>query len=132
MSPLYDGPQLDRLSEVGGNFLISTIGANHSTHAADRFRAIKWLRTRDCYDASQPELCLNTYFALSLLDHSLSHMVDRYSRDFLLERLEHETENMPTFGVFGSLSLGPEQRNCVQRSELVPTHELVTGKHRNH
>ena len=55
-------------------------------------------------------LQFNTYFALNVTEHALNHMVDRFSRDYLIERVEHETENALSPGVFPRLSLGPGQR----------------------
>lgn len=111
------------------NSLVSTIRGIHPDHSVDRFRSIKWLRTRRCYQPSHENLGLNTYFVLSLVDHSLTHMVDRHSREYLIERLEHETENMANPGVFKNLSLGPNQRNCIQQSEVIRISELSSHTH---
>jgi hypothetical protein len=68
-----------------------------------------WLFSRRVarrHDAVQ----LNAYFVMSLLDCSLARMVDHFSRDYLIETIEHETETSVNPGVFPRLSLGPGQR----------------------
>jgi hypothetical protein len=53
---------------------------------------------------------LNTQFTLALLEDSLRRMAGRFSRDYLIETIERETESAPNPGVYPRLSLGPGQR----------------------
>ncbi len=73
------------------------------------YRIRAWLRSRRI-ERRHERLQLNTYFALSVADHSLTHLVERFSRDYFVESVEHETENALNPGVFPRLSLGPGQR----------------------
>jgi hypothetical protein len=52
----------------------------------------------------------DSYFALDLLDYSLTHMRDNFSRDYLVETVEREAETADNPGIFPRLSLGPGQR----------------------
>jgi hypothetical protein len=62
---------------------------------------------------------LNTYFALSVTAHSMEQMIENYSRDYLVEKVEHETENALNPGSFPRLSLGPGQRYASKCSYIL-------------
>lgn len=68
-----------------------------------------WLRSRGI-ERRHERLQLNTYFALTLADHALMHLVGNFSRDYFLESIEHEVENGLNPGTFPHMSLGPGQR----------------------
>jgi hypothetical protein len=76
---------------------------------ARNYRVKAWMRSRGIAIEDEA-LQLNTYFALSVVDFSLAHLVGHYSREYLIERVEHETENNLNPGIYPSLSLGPGQR----------------------
>jgi hypothetical protein len=61
-------------------------------------------------ERTHERLQLATWFALAVTDHSLTHVVENFSRDFFVESVEEETENALNPGLFPSLSLGPGQR----------------------
>jgi len=92
----------------------------HEEPLAYRVRA--WMRSRRI-ERTHERLQLNAYFALSVVDHSLVHVVENFSRDFLIESVEEETENALSPGVFPSLSLGPGQRFASQGSYVVKLSE---------
>jgi hypothetical protein len=73
------------------------------------YRIRAWLESRRVR-GSQEALQLDTYFAMSVTEHALTQMVDRFSRDYLIERIEQETENALNPGTYPRLSLGPGQR----------------------
>jgi hypothetical protein len=82
------------------------------------FRVRAWMNTRRLpitYDRIQ----FNTYYALNLLQFGLEHIVDHFSRDYLLEYIEHEAENALNPGTFPRLSLGPGQRFASKGAYLV-------------
>jgi cytochrome oxidase Cu insertion factor (SCO1/SenC/PrrC family) len=82
------------------------------------YRARAWLRSRGVvrvYDLIQ----LNTYFMLTVADHSLANLTGNFSRDYFVESIEHETESTPNPGVFPRLSLGPGQRFASKGSYIV-------------
>lgn len=73
------------------------------------YRVRAWLRSRGLH-ADDERLQLDTYFTLSVADHAMRHLVTRFDRRLLIERIEHETENTLSPGVYPRLSLGPGQR----------------------
>ncbi len=81
-------------------------------------RVRAWLRSRRIPETHE-RLRLNTYFALSIADHALVHLVESFSRDYFIEGVEHEAENSLNPGVFPHLSLGPGQRFASKGSYVV-------------
>jgi len=73
------------------------------------FRVRSWLRARRIETAFE-SVALKAYFAASLAEHAVTHMVDRFSRDYFVEFIEHETENSLNPGLYPHTSLGPGQR----------------------
>lgn len=90
----------------------------------DTLRIRAWLNSRGV--ARQQERSqLATYFAASIVDHALVHIVDNFSRPFFLEEVEHEAEQGLTQSVYPHLSLGPGQRFASKGCYLV---RLVDGQ----
>lgn len=73
------------------------------------YRLRAWMRSRGIARTHE-RLQLEAYFALSIADHALMHLVESFSRDFFVESVEHEAENALNPGVYPRLSLGPGQR----------------------
>jgi hypothetical protein len=73
------------------------------------YRVRAWLRARGVPPGDE-RLQLDTYFALTVADHALAHLVERFDRDYFDEQVEHEVENALNPGVYPHLSLGPGQR----------------------
>ena len=82
------------------------------------YRLRAWLRSRGV-ERRHERIQLNTYFALSVADHALVHLVDHFSREYFMESVEHETENALNPGVYPRLSLGPGQRFASKGSYVV-------------
>lgn len=82
------------------------------------FRVRAWMNTRDLPIDNQ-RLQFNTYYALNLLQFGLEHVVEHFSRDYLLEYMENEAENQINPGTFPRLSLGPGQRFASKGSYIV-------------
>jgi cytochrome c553 len=68
-----------------------------------------WMRTRGL-DIPRPTLQFETYYALSLLEAALMNMREDYYRDYLIERIERESEKDLNPGIYPRLALGPTQR----------------------
>ncbi|MFY9826559.1 MAG: SCO family protein, partial [Thermoanaerobaculia bacterium] len=85
------------------------------------YRVRAWMRARRIETASErhERLQLDTWFALAVTDHALTHLVENFSRDFFVESVEEETESSLSPGVFPSLSLGPGQRFASKGSSIV-------------
>jgi hypothetical protein len=73
------------------------------------FRVRSWLGSRGLA-ISHPTLQFQTYYALTLLQYGLGHLLDDFFRDYLVEIIEHEAENALNPGVYPKLALGPAQR----------------------
>lgn len=82
------------------------------------YRVRAWLRSRGV-PRGKEALQLNTYFALTVAESALHHLVERFSRDYFVESVEHETENALNPGVYPRLSLGPGQRFASKGSYVV-------------
>jgi hypothetical protein len=96
------------MSKIRNATVISPFRSESQYHPRG-FRVRGWMRSRRI-KLSHPRLQFNTYFALTVTTHALRHMVDRYSQEYLIECIEHETENSLNPGVYPKLSLGPDQR----------------------
>lgn len=68
-----------------------------------------WLRARQVGGEAEADR-LHTHFAFTVFEHSLFHLVTRFSRELLVEGIEHEVENALNPGVYPRLTLGPGQR----------------------
>jgi hypothetical protein len=73
------------------------------------FRVRGWMRTRRV-ELTDWRLQFDTYYALTMVQFGLEHIVDNFSRDYMLEYIEHEAENALNPGTYPHLSLGPGQR----------------------
>jgi hypothetical protein len=52
----------------------------------------------------------NTYHLLTLVSRVLTHMRANFSREYLLERIEHQVQSSAGSSLYGQLSLGPGRR----------------------
>lgn len=82
------------------------------------YRVRAWLRSRRI-ETTEERVELNAFFAFSVAEHALDHLVERFSRDYFVEEVEHETENALNPGVYPRLALGPGQRFASKGSYVV-------------
>jgi ABC-type branched-subunit amino acid transport system substrate-binding protein len=86
---------------------------------AARLAVVKrWLKNNNIA-LSDETLQLNAYLAATVLGMVVSHSKDTYSREFLLERMEHRLGNSLELSIFPHLSLGPGQRFASKGSYIV-------------
>jgi hypothetical protein len=62
---------------------------------------------------------MNTLFAMTVVSDALGHIMDSFSRDFFIERVEHAVAQTPTPSFYPGVSLGPGQRFAAKGSALV-------------
>jgi cytochrome c553 len=74
-----------------------------------RERLVRWLRVHGL-EPGDERIQANAYLAANLLGGALKHFRERYSRDYLIERIEHMADNSPWTSVFPHLGLGTGQR----------------------
>ena len=91
------------------------------------YRVRSWLRARGIAGTHE-RIQANTYFALSIADHALVHLLENFYRDYFVESIEHETENGLNPGVFPHLSLGPGQRFASKGCYIVKPSGTARGE----
>lgn len=89
-----------------------------ATAAPALARARAWWRGRD-FRPTDESFAAQVLFALSTAVESLVHVDERFSREYCLEKLEHNLENMPPMTSYPRLSLGPGQRMAARSVWLV-------------
>jgi hypothetical protein len=62
---------------------------------------------------------MNTLFTLAVVSDVLGHMLDSFSRDYFVERIEHVVGQEPMASIYPSVSLGPGQRFAAKGSSIV-------------
>lgn len=110
----FSGFSNDVVSKLYFSYPYELTSAYHP-HA---FRVRAWMNTRNLPISNQ-RLQFNTYYALNLLQFGLEHVIDHFSRNYLLEYIENEAENSLNPGTFPRLSLGPGQRFASKGAYLV-------------
>lgn len=65
-------------------------------YAPRAFRVRSWLRSKRI-ESNHERILLNTYFAASVAEHALVHMVDNFFREYLIETIEHGGSNRSRF-----------------------------------
>jgi len=71
--------------------------------------ALSWFRIRKIPVVAQ-RVQVDTYLACGLVSETLSHMVDAFVRDYLVERIEMALDHRVLTGYYPHLSLAPGQR----------------------
>jgi len=79
------------------------------SNARGIMRTRPWLRAREI-ESPYLRLQANTFFSASITGMVLRRMLDNYSRNYMIEKMEHMVENAQATGAFPHLSLGPGQR----------------------
>ncbi len=80
--------------------------------------ARRWLRNKGIALAGET-LQMNAYLAATVTGMLVSHSMDTYSREFLLERMEHRLGTALELSIYPHLSLGPGQRYASKGSYIV-------------
>lgn len=74
----------------------------------------------------EPLIQSNAYLALQIVNEALTHMLTYFSRDYLLETIEHKLGKLPFTGLYPRLSLGPGQRFAAKGCYVLPYAKLST------
>lgn len=69
-----------------------------------------WMGSRRLEVTADPRIQFETYYALTMIQHSIEHMLDDFNREYLIELIEHEAEKNLNPGTYPTLALGPGQR----------------------
>ncbi|MEO8311819.1 MAG: cytochrome C, partial [Caldimonas sp.] len=62
---------------------------------------------------------VNTQFAMTVVSDVIGHIMDSFSRDFFVERLEHVVGQTPAPSLYPQVSLGPGQRFAARGAAVV-------------
>jgi hypothetical protein len=81
-------------------------------------RVKRWLRERGLAPADE-RVQLDAYFAVTVTADAISHMAELFSREYLVERIEHMVGNTVTPSLYPRVSLGPGQRFASKGSFIV-------------
>jgi hypothetical protein len=114
---LEEKPQILPAS-LSEHLLISYPYEVPSAYHPRAFRVRGWMNSRGL-SISDQRLQFNTYYALTMVQYGLEAIVDSFSRDYLLEYIEHEAENALNPGTFPRLSLGPGHRFASKGAYMV-------------
>ncbi|RFO95090.1 hypothetical protein DIC66_20245 [Rhodoferax lacus] len=87
-------------------------------HESRLLRSKIWLHNKGLA-VSQEAVQINTLFAITVASDALGHMMDSFSRDFFVERVEHVVGQTPAPSMFRSVSLGPGQRFLAKGASVV-------------
>jgi len=71
---------------------------------------------------------INTQFALTVVSDALGHMLDSFSRDYFVERIEHVVGQTPMASTYQSVSLGPGQRFAAKGGVVVQVLDARKGQ----
>lgn len=78
----------------------------------------RWL-TNNGIAPAEERLQMNAYLAATVVGMVMSHNMDTYSREFMLERMEHRVGTAHELSIYPHLSLGPGQRYASKGSYIV-------------
>jgi hypothetical protein len=81
-------------------------------------RVQRWLREKGI-PVTDERVQMNAYFAVTVTADVMAHVADLFSRDYLVERVEHVVGNTSTPSVYPRVSLGPGQRFASKGSFIV-------------
>jgi len=62
---------------------------------------------------------INALFAITVVSDAVGHIMDSFSREYFIERIEHIVGQTAIASVYPSVSLGPEQRFAAKGSSIV-------------
>jgi mono/diheme cytochrome c family protein len=92
-------------------------------HDTRLLRSRAWLHNKGLGIGDEP-VQVNTLFALTVASDALGHLMDSFSRDYFVERVEHVVSQTPMASIFPSVSLGPGQRFAAKGSSVAQIVDL--------
>ncbi len=71
---------------------------------------------------------VNTLFAMTVVSDVVGHIMDSFSRDLFVERIEHVVGQTPMASIYPSVSLGPGQRFAAKGASVVQVLDASKGQ----
>lgn len=93
-------------------------------HESRLLRSRIWMHNKNIPMIDEA-LQVNTQFAMTVLSDGIGHIMDSFSRDYFVERVEHVVTQTPMPSLYQSVSLGPGQRFASKGGHVV---ELEPGE----
>ena len=87
-------------------------------HESRLLRNKIWLRSKGIA-VSDEAVQMNTLFAMTVVSDALGHLMDSFSRDYFVERIEHAVAQTPTPSFYPGVSLGQGQRFAAKGASVV-------------
>lgn len=82
-------------------------------------RSRMWVSAKRLTPSSE-RVAVNALLAATIAIETLMHVDDRFTREYCIEKLEHNLENMPPMTAYPRLAIGPGQRFATRRYTFVP------------
>jgi len=115
---LLAGKRPDTLLKAGGNIRLIYPSDLPPRREARLLRNKIWLHNKGIA-ITEEAVQMNTQFAMSIVSDAAGHILDSFSRDYFVERIEHVVSQTPIPSVFAQVSLGPGQRFAAKGSAIV-------------
>lgn len=106
------------LAALSGNLRLIYPSDLPPRHDARLLRTKIWLHSKGL-PITDEVVQINTQFALTVISDAAGHIMDSFSRDYFVERIEHAVSQTPTPSMYQSISLGPGQRFAAKGSSVV-------------
>jgi hypothetical protein len=115
---LLDGRVPSALGHAGGNVRLIYPSDLPPRHESRLLRTKLWLHSKNIA-LTDEQTQINTQFAMTVVSDAIGHIMDSFSRDLLVERIEHIVAQTPSPSIYQSVSLGPGQRMAAKGSSVV-------------
>jgi hypothetical protein len=81
-------------------------------------RSRMWVSSKRLTPSSE-RVAVNALLAATIAVETLMHVDDKFTREYCIEKLEHNLENMPPMTAYPRLAIGPGQRFATRRYTFV-------------
>jgi hypothetical protein len=115
---LLGGKRPDAAAKEGGNIRLIYPSDLPPKREARLLRNKHWLHSKGI-KVYEETVQINTQFAMAVVSDVVGHIVDSFSRDYFVERVEHAVATTPMPSVYPQVSLGPGQRFAAKGSSIV-------------
>jgi mono/diheme cytochrome c family protein len=118
LGTLPDRWQRDAADALAGAVIV-TDQAAPGVAARQLTRARMWVSARRITPSSE-RVAVNALLAATIAVETLMHVDDKFSREYCIEKLEHNLENLPPLTAYPRLAIGPGQRFATRHVALLP------------